>query len=37
MLAIAAAAVFVARDTSQFLMTVNIVLGFVLLIWYVRE
>ena len=37
MLAIAAAAPFVARDASQLLMTVDIALGFVLLIWYVRE
>lgn len=37
MLAIAAAAPFVAGDASQLLKTVNIALGFVLLIWYVRE
>ena len=37
MLLIAAAAALVARDAAQLLMTVNIGLGFVLLIWYVRE
>ena len=38
MLAIAVAATFIAsRDVANLLMTVNIVLGFVLLIWYVRE
>ena len=38
MLAIAAAAAFAApRDVANLLMTVNIGLGFVLLIWYVRE
>ena len=37
MVAIAAAAAFVPRDASQLLLTVNIGLGFVLLIWYVRE
>ena len=38
MLAIAGAAAFVApREASNLLMTVNIGLGFILLIWYVRE
>ena len=38
MLAIAVAAALVApRDASDLLMTVNIGLGLVLLIWYVRE
>lgn len=38
MLAIALGAAFVApRDVSDLLMTVNIGLGLVLLIWYVRE
>jgi hypothetical protein len=38
MLAIAVAAAFIApRDTSNLLMTINIGLGFILLIWYVRE
>ena len=38
MVAIALAAAFVApRDASDLLMTVNIGLGLVLLIWYVRE
>jgi hypothetical protein len=37
MLAISAAAAFTAREVSQQLMTVNIGLGFALLIWYVRE
>jgi hypothetical protein len=38
MLAIAAIAMFVApRDASSLLMTINLGLGFVLLIWYVRE
>jgi len=38
MLAIAVASLFLApRDPSNLLMTVNIGLGFLLLIWYVRE
>ena len=37
MLAIGVAAAVAARDASQLLMTVDIGLGFVLLIWYVRE
>jgi hypothetical protein len=37
MLAIAAAAAVVARDAAQLLRTVDIGLGFILLIWYVRE
>ena len=37
MLLLAGAAALVARDVAQLLMTVNIVLGFVLLFWYVRE
>jgi hypothetical protein len=38
MLAIAVVATVIARrDVSALLMTVNIGLGFVLLIWYVRE
>jgi hypothetical protein len=38
MLAIAVAAALLGpRDLSNLLMTVNIGLGFVLLIWYVRE
>jgi hypothetical protein len=38
MLAIAVAAAFIApRDASNLLMTINIGLGFILLIWYVRE
>jgi hypothetical protein len=38
MLAIAVAAAFVApRPVSPLLMTANLGLGFVLLIWYVRE
>jgi hypothetical protein len=37
MLALAVAAAFVARDISNLLLTVNIGLGLVLLIWYVRE
>jgi hypothetical protein len=38
MLAIAVAAAFLApREVSNLLMTVNIGLGFLLLIWYVRE
>ena len=38
MLAIALVAALIApRDASNLLMTVNIGLGFVLLIWYVRE
>ena len=38
MLAIAIASTFIApRDPSKLLMTVNIGLGLLLLIWYVRE
>jgi len=38
MLAISIASAFIApRDPSTLLMTVNIGLGLVLLIWYVRE
>ena len=37
MLAMAVAAAFVARDASNLLLTVNIGLGLVLLMWYVRE
>ena len=38
MLAIAFAAAFLApREASNVLLTVNIGLGFVLLVWYVRE
>jgi len=38
MLVIAAAASLVrTRETAALLMTINITLGFVLLIWYVRE
>jgi hypothetical protein len=38
MLVIAAAASLAPRrDTAALLMTINITLGFVLLIWYVRE
>jgi len=38
MLALAVVAAFIApRDASNLLLTVNIGLGFVLLIWYVRE
>ncbi len=38
MLAIAVAAAFLApREAANLLMTVNIGLGFLLLIWYVRE
>src|SRR4051812_16879994 len=37
MLCLSLAAAFVARDLSQLLLTVNIGLGLVLLIWYVRE
>jgi hypothetical protein len=38
MLALTLAAAFVApREASSVLMTTNIALGFVLLIWYVRE
>ena len=37
MLAVAAAGAFVARDALNLLLTVNIALGLVLLIWYVRE
>ena len=37
MLLLAGTAALVARDVAQLLMTVNIVLGFVLLFWYVRE
>ena len=38
MLTIAVAAALIAtRETSNLLMTVNIGLGFLLLIWYVRE
>ena len=38
MLAIAVAAALIApRDASNLLMTINIGLGFTLLIWYVRE
>ena len=38
MLAIAVAAALIApRDASNLLMTINIGLGFILLIWYVRE
>ena len=37
MMALALAAAFAARDASNLLLTVNIGLGFVLLIWYVRE
>ena len=38
MLALTLAAEFVApREASSVLMTTNIALGFILLIWYVRE
>jgi hypothetical protein len=37
MMALALAAAFTARDASNLLLTVNIGLGFVLLVWYVRE
>lgn len=38
MLALALAAALIApRDAANLLMTINIGLGFVLLIWYVRE
>jgi len=38
MLALSVAAAFIApRDASNLLMTINIGLGFILLIWYVRE
>ena len=37
MLAIAAAAAFAPPDASNLLMTANIGLGFILLIWYARE
>jgi len=38
MLAFAVAAAFITpRDTANLLMTINIGLGFILLIWYVRE
>jgi hypothetical protein len=37
MLAIAAVATFVAPRDASSLLTVNIALGFVLLVWYVRE
>jgi hypothetical protein len=37
MLLSAVAAAFVARDLSNMLLTLNIGLGLVLLIWYVRE
>jgi hypothetical protein len=37
MVALAGATAFVSHDASQLLMTVNIGLGLVLLIWYVRE
>ena len=37
MVAIASAAAWAPRGTSQLLQTVNIGLGLVLLIWYVRE
>jgi hypothetical protein len=37
MLALTFAAALVARDLSNLLLTVNIGLGLVLLIWYVRE
>jgi hypothetical protein len=37
MLAIAAGAAYAGRDAARLLVTVNIGLGFVLLIWYVRE
>jgi hypothetical protein len=38
MLALTLAAAFVApREASSVLLTTNIALGFVLLIWYVRE
>jgi hypothetical protein len=37
MLAISAAAALTGLNTAQQLMTLNIGLGFILLIWYVRE
>jgi hypothetical protein len=37
MLALAAGAAFAPHDTSGLLKTVNLGLGFVLLVWYVRE
>jgi hypothetical protein len=37
MLAVAAAASFTAAGTASLLITINIALGLVLLMWYVRE
>ena len=37
MLALALAAAFVVRDLANLLLTIDIGLGLVLLIWYVRE
>jgi hypothetical protein len=37
MLALGAAATFAPHDAAQLLLILNIALGFVLLIWYVRE
>jgi hypothetical protein len=37
MVALGGAAAFVSHDASQLLMTVNLGLGLVLLLWYVRE
>ena len=37
MLTLALAAAFAARDTANLLRTVNLGLGLVLLVWYVRE